>query len=238
MLSTPRVPDAPTHLEDGWVEHHCETHGFLAATPPGCVVTCRCGVMSNWSEEDKPAKEGHDAKVAGCVRPPSVLPAIIGLFDGSLCRRCDTRFFGLSLDDKDVHREWHEWMDENPRRDEITPELEELFYDVLAVGGLVPAGFKPEGRLVDDLAAPNHKEIERHRTKFMPPKATVQNRVRAEAQRWHVEAVDRVARIFGVAGNDLEKMVLDLRRAGMTSDEISEQTGVSARSVAMILKVA
>jgi hypothetical protein len=221
-------------MEGGWVEHHCETQGFLAATPPGCTVTCRCGVMSNWSEEEKPTREGWDKKAVGSVRPPAELPAIIGLFDGSFCRRCETRFAGMSQDDRNEHREWHEWMDENLRRDELTPELENHVYDALS--DRTPR-FKPEGRLLR-LVVPNHKELERHRTKFMPLKATVQNRVRAEAQRWHTEAVDRVARIFGIAGNDLERMVLDLRKEGMTSDEISEQTGVPVRSVAMILKAA
>src|SRR5262249_36530373 len=34
---------SPAEVERGWVEHHCDQHGFLVATVPSARVNCRCG---------------------------------------------------------------------------------------------------------------------------------------------------------------------------------------------------
>lgn len=45
-MSTSMYALTADEREQGWVEHHCDEHGFLAACAPSALVTCACGKVA------------------------------------------------------------------------------------------------------------------------------------------------------------------------------------------------
>ncbi len=162
-------------------------------------------LASSRSEDEQASKRVYDKLRPGFTRPRSELVPIVGLFNGNVCRRCDAVFNHPEFD-RNEHREWHEWKDENTRCDEVSPELERLCYD--------GDGFLP----------PKLAELERHRVRFMPKGVTFKNR-RAD----HSAAVDDVIRIYGLAlsASDLDAEILRLSET-MPTAEVARCVGKSS----------
>src|SRR5919197_303607 len=123
----------------------------------------------NWAPR-LPSERTYDRPKDGKTRPPSKLPAIVDLFGGNRCTRCNA-IFDLTLTDAREHREWHEWLDENQRVDD-TP-LERSYYEAITA------------------ETPSRAALERHRQKFM--------RKQRLAQAAHNEAVDEILALYSAS---------------------------------------
>lgn len=155
----------------------------------------------------------------------SPLPAIVGLFDGNYCRRCEARF-SITRDEKDEHREWHEWLDEQGRIEQPT-RADELVYYLTAC--VPPKGYVPDGEVLP-LAPPTRAQLDKHRKLFEPQGVTF-----SEQRRQHAAAVDEVARLYGLAGEDLERMIRDARDEGLSVPEIADRCGVPQGTVRRVV---
>jgi len=123
---------------------------------------------------------------------------------------------------KTAHRRWHEEIDERQAAASFSREDDLLYYDSLRP----PVGYKPdEGREIVPLEPLTLSRLEGHRKWFEPPKDKL------EALRQHRQACDEVAALFGLTGDSLKRMVLDLRRQGRSFSEIAEETGMSLKDV-------
>lgn len=177
---------------------------------------------------DSPIERTYDKRASTLARP-SKLPKIVGLFNGSFCRRCEARFIDLDTEGKREHRQWHEWQDENASRGDITPELERSFYENLAPS----KGYAPDGEVIA-LSHPTRSQLDAHEKRFMPPA----DRGHAEARKAHRAACAEIADLYcnRISEDDVERMVLDLRRSGLPVTEIADQLSVNEKLVKTILR--
>ncbi len=160
-------------------------------------------------------KRTHDQLNPGFSRPSSELPALVGIFEGNRCRVCEATFSAET--DQTEHRHWHEWLDENRRYDDTTA-AESPFYERLNLHEL-------DGTVIP-LPPPTLGQLRRHEEKFMPPRS-----LRA-ARKFHREAIEETAALFGLAGDDLTGLIREARRAGKSVSEIAEDYGVPEETVA------
>jgi hypothetical protein len=195
----------------------------------------------------------------------SSLPSIIGLFDGNRCRRCDAVFPLLDascvdlstrsyadilvmwdegasyakiaektgVPEQDVrlvlakveHREWHEGQDELRAASSYSRKDELAYY-----ANLRPlAGYKPDGKVVP-LEPITKRRLDAHEKNFAPPSSA-----KAAARAAHKKACEEVAALFGLSGDSLKVMVLDLRRQGYSVDDIAKETGMGEGDVKSVL---
>lgn len=171
-------------------------------------------------------------------RETSCWATIVGLFDGGQCRRCESRFDALTeesdwrsghdgevLAGKESHRLWHEWKDEN--QSALTEDDLSCFAVCEPLKGYVPDA----GNRVLELAPPTAAQLKRHREKFEPQGKTV-----ADARCKHRAACDEIAALYNLSGDDVERMLHDLRSEGLSVPEIAERCGVPEAKVRMIVR--
>lgn len=132
-----------------------------------------------------------------------------------------------------------------PRKAQEPTEADErAFYAAIPVlrYGVDDFAFTGPGSLLggSSVATPTAAQLSAHRERFEPnayrgPSAE-ERRLRIKARAAHREACDEIAHLYNFTGEDIGRMVSELRREGHSVPEISERCGVPEGNVRMIVR--